>query len=179
VLEEDIPSINAIINYYILNTVITFTTEAETDAGFRAKFQQLTQNRGFPFLVATPQPLHDLDITSDILGIAYISPYRPQKAAYEHTGELTLLVHHEHKGKGIGSGLLHDLLQAVKHTQLQELVAVMAVDEEGRDAGLGLRDYYVRFGFREVGRLERVGFKFKRWLDVIILQIHVNKGSAN
>jgi L-amino acid N-acyltransferase YncA len=39
----------------------------------------------------------------------------------------------------------------------------MAVDGQGRNDGLELRDYYVRWGFREVGRMERVGFKFERW----------------
>jgi len=76
---------------------------------------------------------------------------------------MTLFVHHEHRGKGIGTQLMSVLLKAIPRTRIRELLAVMAVDDEGRDAGLGLRDYYVRWGFREVGRMERVGFKFERW----------------
>lgn len=162
--EEDVPSINAIMNYYILNTVMTFTTEIETDAGFQAKFQQLSRG-GFPFLVATALPTDESDTSRDVpvLGVAYTSPWRPQKAAYDHTGEVTLYVHPEHQGKGIGTLLLNATLQAVRRTKLKELIAVMAVDDGGKDAGLALRDYYVRFGFREVGRLQRVGLKFDRW----------------
>jgi phosphinothricin acetyltransferase len=55
------------------------------------------------------------------------------------------------------------LIKEILRTRIRELLAVMAVDDKGRDAGLGLRDYYVQWGFREVGRMERVGFKFERW----------------
>ncbi|KAH8804400.1 acyl-CoA N-acyltransferase [Xylogone sp. PMI_703] len=173
--EQDVPSIAAIINYYILNTVITFTTEPETESGLRAKFLQLTQENNFPFLVATHHPLSIDDVSSEVIGIIYITPWRPQKAAYQYTGEMTLLVHHEHKYKGVGSALLQALLAAIERTFLKELLAVMAVDEGGRDGGLGLRDFYVRSGFREIGRMERVGRKFDRWIDVIMLQMHVNE----
>ncbi len=55
------------------------------------------------------------------------------------------------------------LLEATPRTRVRELLAVMAVDDNGRDAGLALRDYYVQWGFREVGRMEQIGFKFGRW----------------
>ncbi|RFU24773.1 hypothetical protein B7463_g11569, partial [Scytalidium lignicola] len=158
--------------------VITFTTEPETDERYHTKFHQLTQEYGFPFLVAIPRPLSEQDTDSDIIGITYVSPWRPQKLAYQHTGEMTILVHPEHKYKGIGSVLLHGLFEAIEQTKLREIIAVMAVDDEGRDGGLGLRDFYVRFGFREMGRMEKVGFKFNRWLDVVMLQMHVNEGQA-
>jgi phosphinothricin acetyltransferase len=39
----------------------------------------------------------------------------------------------------------------------------MAVDETGKGKGMALRDYYKNWRFREVGTLEKVGFKFERW----------------
>ena len=46
----------------------------------------------------------------------------------------------------------------------------MAVDDESPGGGYELRDWYDRWGFVQVGHMKNVGFKFGRWLDVLILQ---------
>jgi phosphinothricin acetyltransferase len=43
------------------------------------------------------------------------------------------------------------------------VMAVMSVDETSWKNGLGLRDFYVKHGFEEVGHLKKVGHKFDRW----------------
>jgi L-amino acid N-acyltransferase YncA len=160
---QDIPSINAILTHYALHTVMTFATEGPTDQDLAAKLRHITEDNRFPFLVATPRsPSHE-NTSPDVLGISYITSWRPDRLAYQHTGEISLFVHHEHQGKGVGSALLRALLEATAGTKLKELLAVMAVDAEGKAAGLALRDYYIRWGFRDVGTMEKVGFKFKRW----------------
>ena len=159
----DIPSINAILTHYALNTVITFATEGLSDKALEAKFRHITQDNRFPFLVATPQTLSQAEISHTVIGISYISPWKAERLAYQHTGEISLFVHHKHQEKGIGSALLRALIEATSQTRLKELLAVMAVDSEGKNGGLALRDYYVRWGFREIGTMEKVGFKFKRW----------------
>ena len=160
---EDIPSINAILTHYALNTVITFTTEAHSDEALESKFRHVTEENGFPFLVAALLPSPQTKASNNVIGISYISPWRPERLAYRHTGEISLFVHPDHQGKGIGSGLLEALIGDTAHTQLKELLALMSVDTEGRGAGLTLRDFYLRRGFREVGTMEKVGYKFNRW----------------
>lgn len=154
-----IPSINVILTHYALNTVITFATTGQTDESFLAKFRCITEENNLPFLVAVTQA-GKMEVA---VGYTYISPWRPERAAYQHTGELSLFVHPEHQGKGIGSALLRKLLEDVKETRAREVLAVMAVDKTGKGGGLGLRDWYVRLGFREVGKMDRVGWKFGRW----------------
>jgi L-amino acid N-acyltransferase YncA len=162
--EPDLPGISAILRHYALKTVMTFTTAGPTDEALREKFRNITQENQFPFFVATTRPSPQTDTNIDeVIGITYISPWLPERSAYKHTGEMTLFVHHEHQGKGIGKQLMLALLKAVPRTRIRELLAVMAVNDKGRDDGLGLRDYYVQWGFREVGKMERVGFKFERW----------------
>jgi L-amino acid N-acyltransferase YncA len=68
-------------------------------------------------------------------------------------------------GRGIGSVMLAALIDRSKEAGLREIVAVIATG--GNDASLRL---HRRFGFRDAGRLERVGYKFDRWLDTILLQ---------
>jgi L-amino acid N-acyltransferase YncA len=160
--EHDILGINAILTHYALETVMTFATVGPTDEAVKEKFRHITHENHLPFFVATTRPIAESDITQ-IIGISYISPWKPERLAYQHTGEMTLFVHHEHQSKGIGSGLISALLGAIPQTRIREVLAVMAVDDKGKNAGLGLRDYYVGWGFREVGRMERVGFKFERW----------------
>jgi L-amino acid N-acyltransferase YncA len=160
--EHDILGINAILTHYALETVMTFATAGSTNEALREKFRHITQENHLPFFVATTRPTAESDITQ-IIGVSYISPWKPERLAYQHTGEMTLFVHHDHQGKGIGSGLMSALLEAIPQTRIREVLAVMAVDGQGRNDGLELRDYYVRWGFREVGRMERVGFKFERW----------------
>jgi phosphinothricin acetyltransferase len=169
--QRDVPSINAILAHYALNTVMTFATEAQPDSVLSAKLDNIMLENHLPFFVATTRSLpstsvsHDAtpDFSGEVIGICYVSPYKPQRLAYSHTGELSLFIHHDHQGRGIGSALLRTVLTATHGTRIRELLSVMAVDEKGKGNGLALRDYYKRWGFREVGTLEKVGFKFDRW----------------
>lgn len=169
--QQDVPGINAILTHYALKTVITFATTAQPDSAIAAKLDSVALVNQLPFFVATTQPssstLQARDLktspSNEVIGICYVSPYRAERLAYRHTGELTLLVHHQHHSRGVGSALLRAVLLALRETRIRELLAVMAVDETGPGKGLVLRNYYKRWGFREVGTLEKVGFKFDRW----------------
>lgn len=167
---EDVPSINSILTYYALNTVMTFATSAQPDTALAAKLESITSDNHLPFYVATTRTPsisssrdHESETNHEAIGICYISPYRPERLAYSHTGEISLFVHHDHHARGIGSDLLRTVLEVTRETRIREVLAVMAVDEMGKGKGLALRDYYRRWGFREVGTLEKVGFKFDRW----------------
>ncbi|KAF8215181.1 hypothetical protein K438DRAFT_1800837 [Mycena galopus ATCC 62051] len=107
----------------------------------------------------------------------------PSHKAYCHTVEITVFVHPEHLTQGIGSAMMNDLLFKLKNPDslegwtlskapvIAEVLCIMALDATAKDSGYSLRDWYIRFGFREVGRLERVGFKFGVWIDTLILQL--------
>ncbi|MAD84232.1 MAG: hypothetical protein CL912_14810 [Deltaproteobacteria bacterium] len=178
---KHIPSIASIQTHYALNTVLTFATAGLTDAEFEARYQNMVSENHLPFLVAviprkrrpekfevqrqgtqTPVESHD-EGEEVVVGYTYLSPFRPSLPAYTHTGELSLFVHPEHLYKGIGSALLEKLLEACGQSRIREVLAVMAVDVETIGAGLGLRDWYVGWGFEEVGKMERVGWKMGRW----------------
>jgi phosphinothricin acetyltransferase len=48
-------------------------------------------------------------------------------------------------------------------SKVRNVLGCMSVDENGLNKGLGLKEYYERFGFEEVGHLKHVGNKFDRW----------------
>ena len=169
--QQDVSSINAILTHYALNTVMTFATHGQPDSVLAVKLDSITLESGLPFFVATSRHAPptsaprdaESNISQEVIGISYISPYRPERLAYSHTGEISLFVHHAHHGRGIGSALLRTVLAVTRDTRIREVLSIMAVDETGKGNGLALRDYYKRWGFREVGTLERVGYKFDRW----------------
>ena len=47
------------------------------------------------------------------------------------------------------------------------------IADQGAEASIGLHE---RFGFREIGRMGRVGYKFDRWLGTVYLQLSLKGG---
>ncbi|KAF2816822.1 GNAT family N-acetyltransferase [Mytilinidion resinicola] len=177
--EGDIPQINAIHAFYVLNTVTTFTITPATDDDALSKFRAAV-SQGLPYLVAVD------NATADVVGFAYASGFRSGLSGYRHTVEISLFCHPDHRSKGAGTLLLRKLIDVLKHPEdhaefvtvarnedarVRNLIACMAVDEQGWKNGLGLKEYYEKFGFEQMGHLKRVGHKFDRWIDTIYLQL--------
>lgn len=174
---SDISQITGIVNHYIHSSVATFRTETLPESAILENYVSL-RGQGLPYIVA---------VASDspaIIGYAYASGYRmPSHKAYCHTVEITVFVHPEHLTRGVGSSLMNDLLSKLRNPAslhgwavseappISEVLCIMALDVAGREGGYGLRDWYIRWGFEEVGRLKRVGFKFGIWIDTLILQL--------
>jgi phosphinothricin acetyltransferase len=61
--------------------------------------------------------------------------------------------------------LLADLIEHSTQAGLREIIAVIA--DQGAEASLALHQ---KFGFVETGRMGKVGFKFERWIGIILMQ---------
>jgi phosphinothricin acetyltransferase len=68
-------------------------------------------------------------------------------------------------GRGLGSALMEDLIARCQEAGLKEIIAVIA--DQGAEASLAL---HTKFGFTESGRMGKVGFKFERWIGIIMMQ---------
>jgi L-amino acid N-acyltransferase YncA len=115
----------------------------------------------------------------DVLGSAYVSGFRSGKAGYLHTVELSLFVSPSHLYEGIGTALLTKLISVLSKPEenkeffpggirsdedkVRQVIACMAVDEDGKEDGLGLKKWYESFGFVFRGHLKEVGWKFGKW----------------
>lgn len=131
-----------------------------------------------------------------VIGYAYALPFRPAYTAYRHTVEISIYIHHQYHSVGVGSVLMDVLMSALRTTcvpdptqgvdttsgeadverpdgtgRIRQVLSVMSLDTEGRDGGQGLERFYGRWGFGRVGCMKSVGFKFGRWIDVLILQV--------
>ncbi|MEN9714004.1 MAG: hypothetical protein RLZZ164_668 [Actinomycetota bacterium] len=152
----DMQAVTDIYNFYIANTVITFDIDPHAVSDWQEKLAHLDAE-GLPFIVAVTDP-------DEVIGFAYAGPWRT-KAAYARTAEDTLYLREDFTGKGIGSKLLHELIERSKAAGLRELVAVIA--DQDVETSIALHE---KFGFKRVGHLEGVGFKFDRWLGVVMMQ---------
>ena len=153
---QDLPDIREIYNYYVANSVVTFDEDPMTLRAWKSKFAYLEKLK-MPFLVAESP-------TGQILGYALVSPWK-QKRAYRYTVENSIYLRAAASNKGLGRTLLVELIDRSKAAGLKEIIAVIA--DGGAEASLKLHE---DLGFKEIGRMGRVGFKFDRWLGTVMLQ---------
>jgi phosphinothricin acetyltransferase len=154
--ERDIPDMREIYNHYVANTTVTFDEDPLTLAEMRKKYR-IVADLKYPWLVAVSP-------SGVVLGYAFVTPYRA-KAAYRFTVENSIYLGPASTGKGLGAALMKELLGRAKAAGIKEVVAVIA--DRGADASIALHE---RFGFKEIGRMGRVGFKFGRWLGTVLMQ---------
>jgi phosphinothricin acetyltransferase len=151
----DAPSVTDIYAEHVRTGVATFDLEPPDAAFWRAKIEDVGA-AGWPFLVAVTG--------SAVAGFAYASQWRP-KPGYRHTVEDTLYLRPDAVGRGNGRTLLRALLDACAEAGAREVLAVIA--DSGDPASFAL---HRSLGFREVGRLSRVGVKFGREIDTVLVQ---------
>ena len=155
-LVTDVPSIREIYNYYVLNSTVTFDEKPLALSTLRAKLARADKG-GYPFIVAQSR-------SGEILGFAYVLPWK-DKSAYRFTVENSIYLGPAATGKGVGKALMAELLTRAKTAGVKEIVAVIA--DRGAEASIGIHE---AFGFKETGRMGRVGFKFDRWLGTVLIQ---------
>lgn len=151
----DLPALAAIYGPHVVGTVTTFETEPPTAAVWEQRFAAVAA-AGLPFLV--------VEDAGEVAGYAYAKPWS-ERPAYRHTVEDVIYLAAGHTGRGLGPVLLGALLDACRVAGVRQVLAVVV--DTGDPASHRL---HLRAGFREVGRLERVGFKQGRWLDTVLLQ---------
>ena len=154
--DDDVPDILALYRHYVRNSVVTLDEKAPSITKFRARFRHL-QKLGYPFRVAvSPQ--------GTLLGYAYVFPFR-EKAGFRKTVESSIYLGPASLGRGLGSALLGDLIARCTEEGLTEMIAVIA--DSGAEASMALHQ---KFGFTESGRMGKVGFKFGRWIGIVMMQ---------
>ena len=151
---KDLDAITEIYNDAILKTVATFDTEPKTLEDQKMWFE----NHGskYPILIAEQD--------DKIVGWASLSKWS-DRCAYSDTAEISLYVHEENRGKGIGKKLMNSIIQEGQKAGLHTVIARIAGDNE---ASMRL---HKSAGFKHIGTMKEVGTKFGRLLDVHLMQL--------
>ena len=159
--DEDMPQIQAIYAHHVLHGLASFEEAPPSVEELRTRRQGVLA-LGLPYLVAA-----DGD---RIAGYAYATLYRT-RPAYRHTVEDSVYVREGEGGRGVGSVLLKTLIERCAAGPWRQMIAV--IGDRDNAASIGL---HARHGFRRVGTLEAVGFKFGRWVDSVLMQRELGQG---
>ena len=152
---DDAAAIAAIYAPEVLTGTATFEIEPPDAAEIGARMAKV-QDAGWPWLVD--------DADGVIRGYAYASQFR-DRSAYARTCESSIYVASTAHRQGVGRALVEALVVAAHAAGFREMIAVI-----GDSANAGSIGLHRACGFREVGRLENVGWKFGRALDVVYMQ---------
>jgi phosphinothricin acetyltransferase len=146
-LEQDLPQVKDIYNFFIQNTVITFD-DKPLDLGYWQEIYQLLTKNSLPFIV--------LARGEQVLGFAYVAPWR-QKTSYLKIVENSIYLAAAATGKKLGSRLFAELIERCRQSGIKEIIAVIA--DRGAHASIAL---HKKHGFLEQGHLADVAVRFGR-----------------
>lgn len=160
---QDLPPIQAIYAYHVLNGLASFEEEAPPLEEMRRRFDEVT-GRGLPYLVAEEK--------GEILGYGYCALHRA-RSAYRYALEDSIYVKHGQNRKGIGRALLGELIQHCEKLGYRQLIAVI-----GDSANAASIAVHASLGFVRAGNLRSTGYKFDRWVDSILMQRPLGEGDG-
>lgn len=161
--EQDIPAIQAIYAQAVLHGTGTFETEVP-DAAEMARRRTEVLGRGLPYLVA--------ESGGEVLGYAYANYFRP-RLAYRFFVEDSIYLAPAAQGRGVGRLLLAELIARCEAAGARQMVAVI-----GDEANAGSIGLHRALGFEHTGQLKSAGWKFGRWLDVVLMQRTLGQGDS-
>lgn len=151
---RDLPLIAAIYDREVLHTTVTMDTVVRTADEYRAWLETHPVNR-YPVFVC--------ELDGEVRGWASLTPYSPRRG-YDRCAEVSVYVHHQFRGQGLGLALLQRLVDVAPSCGVFHLLARI---ESTGSASLGL---HASAGFRRVGLLSRVGEKFGQVVDVVLME---------
>ena len=160
--EADVAAMVAIYDHHVSHGLGTFDPEPLHDDDIKRRRKNMMKRR-LPHLVAE----HD----GKIVGYAYAVPFR-KRPAYRHAVKHSIYVHPDHLKAGIGRLLLPALIEACRAEGFRQMIGYVDADN------VPSQKLHENFGFRRVGLLEGVGFKFGRWTDTLLMQRALGEGAT-
>ena len=150
---DDAQALADLWNPWIRNTAVTFNSIEKTAADITAMMAARAAG-GHGFFVAADQSL---------LGFASYAQFRGG-IGYAHAMEHTVVLAPEARGRGIGRALMSRVESHARAAGAHVMIAgVSGENAEGRA-------FHLALGYREIATLCEVGYKFGRWMDIVLMQ---------
>ena len=146
---EDVPALLAIYEHYI-STVITFEYALPSQEEFARRVSSVSKE--YPYLAAEENGV--------LLGYAYAHRIA-ERAAYGWGAELSVYLHPDAAGKGLGTRLYRALMELLR---LQGVRTAYGLVASPNPASEGL---HAALGFRVMGVQRKAGYKNGRWIDLL------------
>jgi len=159
---DDVSACAAVYGEAVRNGTGTFELE-EPDAAEMARRRDAILAQGLPWLVA--------ERGGQVLGYAYAGVFRPRRA-YRFCVEDSIYLAPEARGQGVGRLLLAELIARCEAAGIRQMLAVI-----GDSANAGSIAVHRACGFEHTGVFRAAGWKFDRWLDVVMMQRRLGRGA--
>jgi L-amino acid N-acyltransferase len=157
----DLPAMLEIYNDAVLTTTAVWDDNPRTlhaqEQWFDAKRAQ-----GHPVLVALRG--------SDLAGFCSYGPFRPWPG-YRFTVENSIYTHPSHRRRGVAPRLLTSL---VERATAQGMHCIIGGIEAQNLASIQL---HASVGYAQGAHLHQVGWKFGRWLDLVLMERRLSAGN--
>jgi len=161
-VEADLPGLLGIYNDVIATSTAVYT-DAPVTLEERCAWWKTRTAQGYPVLVARD--------AGEVAGFATFGDFRAWPG-YRFTVEHSVHVRADARGRGIG----HELVEALfpRAAALHKHVMIAGVDA----ANAGSIRFHERLGFERAAHLREVGYKFGRWLDLVLLQRWIDRATT-
>jgi phosphinothricin acetyltransferase len=154
--ERHADAILAIFNDAILNSTALYDYRPRTAQNMVAWFEA-KRSGGFPVIGVE-------EADGALVAFGSFGAFRAFPA-YKYTVEHSVYVRHDRRGQGLGGLVMRELIAAACRQDVHAMVGAIDASNAGSIA------LHQRLGFRHVGTLPQVGFKFGRWLDLAFYQL--------
>ncbi|MES2784938.1 MAG: N-acetyltransferase family protein [Pseudomonadota bacterium] len=161
--DSDLAAITAIYSHHVLHGTGTFETTPPTESDMAGRRADVLA-KGLPYLVAVEN--------GQLLGFAYCQWFKP-RPAYRYSAEDSIYLHPDAAGRGLGKALLAELSAQAEAAGVRKLIAVIGDSENLASVGVHRSQ-----GFDHVGNLKSCGWKFGRWLDVVLMEKPLGDGDT-
>ena len=161
--DGDLCAITAIYQHHVLHGTGTFEITPPTEAEMASRRAEVLA-RGLPWLVA--------DKDGQVAGFAYANWFKP-RPAYRFSAEDSIYVADHAQGMGLGRMLLAALAVQAEAAGVRKLIAVI-----GDSANAGSIGVHRSAGFTHVGLIKSCGWKFDRWLDIVLMEKTLGAGDT-
>lgn len=161
--DDDLDAITRIYSHHVLHGTGTFETTPPGLADMTARRADVLA-KGLPWLVA--------EEGGQVLGFAYGNWFKP-RPAYRFSVEDSIYMDPAAHRKGVGAALLAELLAVLERTGTRKVMAVI-----GDSANAGSIALHKALGFEPVGVVQSCGWKFDRWLDIVLMQKTLGAGDS-
>jgi L-amino acid N-acyltransferase YncA len=161
--DGDVATIAAIYGYHVLHGTASFEeVPPKSDEIARRRLEVIAC--GLPYLVA--------ELSGRVLGFCYAARYH-SRLGYRFTLEDSIYVDAAEVGRGIGRALLTGLLERCTEQGYRQMVGVIGSSDNRASIGL-----HQSLGFARIGVLGAIGFKFGRWVDIVLMQRALGSGAT-
>ncbi|MEZ5701395.1 MAG: N-acetyltransferase family protein [Burkholderiaceae bacterium] len=161
--EQDLPAITRIYSHHVLHGTGTFETTPPSETDMAARRADVL-GKGLPWLV--------VEDAGQVLGFAYANWFKP-RPAYRFSCEDSIYMAPDAAGKGLGRALLAELMAALERAGVRKVMAVIGDSNNAGSIGV-----HRALGFEPAGVIPNCGWKFERWLDIVLMQKSLGFGAS-